>query len=379
MCNNIYECKLGGYIIKTLEKYYDKDHNIFNLIRFILAVSVIYSHSPMLINGSQDLMQKLTGVDIGEIAVDSFLVISGFLIIQSLINSNKVSTYMRKRFCRISPGLFVTLILCAFVLGPILTKLNLKDYFSFSAKNNPYQFFATYFTFDLVGSSTKYSFIRDVFSNNPQKTINGSLWSLRFEFLGYLILPIIYSCFKKKRIYALIATIFLAVLEFFQLSFRNIPGEFLFSYNITLIIRCGFYFMMGGVFYLYKDKIKIHPCTIALLLLLFIPAAFLGIYKYAVMIMLPYIVIGLGILVRKDPSKKYGDFSYGIYIYAYPIQQILIYLFKNKLNVSSLFFTSFLITLVLAILSYKFIEKPFIGLGHKKTPKKNKIVRLFIQ
>jgi peptidoglycan/LPS O-acetylase OafA/YrhL len=63
---------------------------------------------------------------------------------------------------------------------------------------------------------------------------------------------------------------------------------------------------------------------------------------------------------------KYGDFSYGMYLWAFPVSQILICFWQDKFNVFTYIVSVFFITLFIAVLSFKFIEKPALKLKNKK-------------
>ncbi|MGC9337720.1 MAG: acyltransferase family protein [Candidatus Cloacimonadia bacterium] len=351
--------------MKTISDVYKKSNNFFYSIRFILATLVIYSHSPMLLDRSKDIIAEFTGISLGFVSVKAFFVISGFFITQSFTSSKTIWIYFLKRFLRIMPPLFITLFVMAFILGPLLSNLCLRDYFFSTDSGSPFLYFINYLSFDLTGSSYDTYFIRDIFCNNPSKVVNGSLWSLKFEFIMYTILPGIFLLFwlVRKRIIFLLILIVLSFLEFKQIHTGNFVGKIGHAYYISLIVDCGYYFFSGVILYTFKDKIFMGLSILLVSIVCFISFTYIGYFNFALMFFLPYIIIiCLGILFKKDPLKRMGDFSYGIYVYAYPVQQIIIQFYKVDLTVFKLFYLSFIMTLIVSILSWHFLEKPSINL-----------------
>lgn len=189
---------------KTFLDVYSRRENAFDILRFILAVFVIYGHSYPLLLGSAstgDILARLTHfqLDIAALAVYSFFVISGFLIIQSLENSSSYTSYFIKRTLRIVPAFFISLSLIAIVIGPIVSELSFAEYFSNSDGLGPFTFIYKNLFFNIKGYSW---IIHDVFANNPfQYGLNGSMWTLKHEVACYIVLVIlaVFHIVKYKK------------------------------------------------------------------------------------------------------------------------------------------------------------------------------------
>lgn len=362
------QLKRAGNLNRICDIYMRND-NAFDFLRFLLASLVIYSHSyPLLFgaNGQGDYLTRWTNnqLSFGQLAVFGFFIISGFLITQSLQNSSSLRSYFLKRLLRIVPAFFVSLFIIAFILGPLLTRLNFYSYFFANITvSSPFAFLLKNLTFNIFGYSWT---VQDLFNINPfPGSANGSMWTLKHEFAMYLIVPLLsFFLFFRLRLMMLISTIFLCTLVVFNIRIIPTSGNFwvlsIGEYS-TFIIHA-FYFLAGSLLYLYRNEVYFSKRILLLCFLIILVGNYLGELNKVLLVCLPYIIIGTGISWRFSTFSRYGDFSYGLYIYAFPIQQTLIYLFKNKLSILTFFSLSFLCTLVLAILSWRYIEKPALNL-----------------
>lgn len=351
----------------TLEELYDKRDNAFDVIRFLLAVAVIYSHSHVLLLGpgkSADFLEIFTRyqTSLGSFAVNAFFVISGFLIMQSLANSSSYFNYFKNRFLRIFPAFFVSLVVIAFVIGPFITNVSYLDYFSPNA-TSPYLFVFKNITFNIFGYVWT---VRDLFEHSPfQGSVNGSMWTLKHEFALYILLPILsYFLFIKHKLLILFLSIILVFLSILNILYGyklvNLEGimYWVFSNNeYNNIIKLAPYFLIGSLMYLFREKIIIDNRLIVLTLILLIMSIKMSLLNIIMIFTLPYLIIALAIKLKYSRFRKYGDFSYGLYIYAFPIQQLLVHFLKSSLNISGFFIISTLITLVVSVISWHLIEK----------------------
>jgi peptidoglycan/LPS O-acetylase OafA/YrhL len=124
-------------------------------------------------------------------------------------------------------------------------------------------------------------------------------------------------------------------------------------------------FLLGSVLYVYRKNIFISTKMIILILGLLLGSIWLGYHHQAWFLFSPYIIISVAILLPLSSFSKYGDFSYGIYVYAFPVQQVIVFLLYPNIGAKRLMVYAFVPTLILAILSWKFIEKPALGLKNK--------------
>lgn len=353
---------------KCLGSKYESKNNAFNLLRFIFASMVISFHSYILFYGTNvitvskflshlkelswealvDFLLVINGY-FGLIAVNGFFTISGFLITHSLLHSENVIIYLIKRGLRIYPALLASLV-GTVIIGLFFTKMNLWDYF-FKGDNSAFSFIIQNFIL-LTGVQIT---IQDVFSDF--NFINGSLWTLPYEVWCYLLLMFLHLTRIPLKIIvpliALVTNIMFVIMNVFSIDI-----------NLGLInvefFRLSSFFLNGAIMYLYKDYIPNNGkiAVIMALTLAISPAFKFG--KYICLISLPFIVIWGAVNLKLSSFEKYGDFSYGMYIYSMPIQLVVLSLFKTNLVTYSVI--SFLITLAASMVSWHLVEKPALNL-----------------
>ncbi|WP_313373531.1 acyltransferase [Chishuiella sp.] len=326
------------------------NQNNLNILRLIFASSVIISHSYPLTNNIE-IFQKLTNeqVDLGRLSVEIFFIISGYLIFKSLNFSKSIISYLWKRILRLFPALIVMLIFTTIIVIFVNTSKNIflqNDFYSYIPNN-------------LSLYRVQYN-INGVFENNLySKTINGSLWTLYYEFTMYLII-IPFIVIKSKKWNLIILIIIFLLLSFFHLFKPNFfHGIFkILELNSLEFYRLSLYFIAGSILSLLNlNKIK-NNRIIYLLISILILSLYFNIYKFTSIFLLPFIVIIIGLSFNKKTWKfteKIGDLSYGIYIYGFLIQQTLMNYFN--LNHIELSLYSMFFTVILAYLSWHLIEK----------------------
>lgn len=359
----------------TIADIYDRKDNAFDLLRFVFAVMVIYCHCYATLKGPnrEDLLGIWTGsqIDCGSLAVDCFFIISGFLIAQSMLNSKSYKAYLIKRILRVIPAFLVSLFLISFVLGPIVTNMNLSRYFQDDGCTGPFSFIFKNVTFNIFGYSWT---VHDVFSHNPfPSSANGSMWTLKHEFACYLVILLLscFRCFKHRSLTLFVWACSAALLvlnykyNFCLTPFTGDKGWIFSGYEYPSFVRLCFFFLAGTNIYIFKDKIRFDYRWILLAIVIILLSEKLNLLRYSMMICLPYIIIAVGTKFKLSFLRKYGDFSYGMYIYAFPVQQFVVYLLKSRLNILTHFLLSSIITLGVSFLSWKFIENPALQLKKK--------------
>ncbi|WHY76922.1 acyltransferase [Neobacillus sp. WH10] len=326
---------------RNIDECINARKNNLDIIRFFAATLVIFSHAYPLTygnNGSEPFAIFTNGeMTFGELAVSIFFVISGFLITQSFVRSNDPVKYFKARSLRIFPGLIFCVLLSVFILGPIFTELSLMDYFK---NRDTYEYMSTItlylIQYDLPG----------VFQTNVWPTaVNGSLWTLWYEFFFYIVVAILGVTRLLDRRFVLACFILSSIVYF-----MGIGGFY------SDLFR---YFSAGMVFYLYRKQIKLNGWFAILSLVIVILTAKFGFFDYALSIFGTYLIfyIAFDTRLKLENFGKYGDFSYGIYIYAFPFQQIMVYIFHNQLSPLKNFLYSFPVTLLFAIVSWHLVEK----------------------
>ena len=339
------------------EKTLSRDNN-FHFIRFTAATLVILSHTYPLYGSKFEPYVWLSGYEtFGGLAVCMFFVISGFLITKSWLDSHGIISYFKKRFLRLFPGLFAAMLFCVLVVGPLTTTLDLNKYFLHSGIHT--------YIYNVFLFPIRYS-LPGVFVNNPYpNAVNGSIWSLPVEAVAYFIVALLgVMRILSRRILVVFLTVFLIAVDWYMINRPEYKSLVVFYMLVVPSLKCIIYFLMGAIFYLYREKVHLD-WKLLLLALLFFVGSFRSSYGHTISYFtLPYLVL---YSVYADVSVlrnfgRYGDFSYGIYVYAFPVQQTLMYYAGSYLNKTTFFLSAFVVTLLLGIMSWHFIEKPALGL-----------------
>ena len=342
---------------KMLSEYTKNRNNNFNLIRFIAASLVLYTHSFALSIGTEDAepLRGFLGMTLGSIAVDIFFITSGFLIASSFFVRNNILAFVWARLLRIYPALIVAIIFCTFGVGLFFTTNTALEYLS---NYDTYKYFFKNIT---LFFGVEYR-LPGVFADTPYKgAINGSIWTLPYEIKMYICLTIIayIVIYIKKWIKPnLIKIIFLSIA--LAAITLNLSNHFqIFCPIKPKAIHLFSMFFMGVAFYVCRENIYISSRVFILLIIFIVPSVFFKeIFFIVYCISLPYMVFYLAYVPSGSIRKfnEIGDYSYGIYIYAFPVQQSIAALIPG-VSVLTMILLSFFITFILAFLSWIFIEK----------------------
>lgn len=337
-------------------------NNNFNFLRLLLATLVILGHSPELIDGNRDrdiLTSIFHTLSFGELAVDGFFLLSGYLIVQSWERSPDLINFLKKRILRIYPGFIVATLVCGLIVGPL--GASPPEYF---AQFNIFAFLKGMLF--LQGPS-----VPPVFAGQPYPSVNGAMWTIAYEFRCYLMVALLGLCgiVKRPRQW-LIFSVVILILSLFPsvVSKISFPGSgFLFGYPSHLIRLLPF-FSAGGCFYLFRNKIP-YKLTWVLVAL---PIVILAMFNLeTVSIFLPtlggYIFLFFAFLPihKLQRFSIYPDVSYGVYLYGWPTQKLLLWYFPS-LSPWLLFFFAFPISFVCGFFSWNLVEKPFMRLKQKQ-------------
>jgi peptidoglycan/LPS O-acetylase OafA/YrhL len=328
--------------------------NNFDLARLFFSVVVLFQHF--------SLLTEIPAFKVFQFCtwllqpVESFFIISGFLISLSYTRSQSLISYFDKRLRRILPAYFTVVIACSLLGFFLSNKINL-EYFSID--------YLKYVFANLTFLNFLQPSLPGVFVDNPiPGAVNGSLWTIKLEVMFYVLLPFLFYLLKHFFMLVLPAIYGFSILYFYSFQklsvvlnkpilqeiARQLPGYL--SYFV-----CGI-----GIFLMY-EKFKQHKN-----ILLSIAIALYILSKTFADIFFLFNPIALAILIIYFCNEfiylgnwgKYGDFSYGAYIWHFPVIQTLVQLRFNELN-SLLFLGTVILTVaVLSIASWHFIEKPFL-------------------
>ncbi|MEH6581752.1 MAG: acyltransferase [Halioglobus sp.] len=329
--------------------------NNFTILRIVLAWLVLYRHAyPIQFTpGAKDPLQLLFlgSATAGEIAVNGFFAISGFLVVASLVRRG-VKDYSLSRILRIYPALILCTVLSVFVLGPLFTTLSLSDYFSRSATFD--------YLWNALGVLRMEWSLPGVFESNARRAVNGSLWSITVETRCYILLAVagLFGAFRDRTTANfLMIAVFLFSLGFFA----DVP---LIGINPKWS-RPGLFFLIGVFFYVNRDRVYLD-IRLALLAAILAYSSFgTPWYPHVFPLSFVYLIFYLAYTTRYiDTDGKIGDISYGIYIYAFPVQQMVAHLFPDFTPLKNVALST-LVVIPMAYLSWHYIEKPCLRLKQK--------------
>lgn len=321
-------------------------HNNFDMLRLLFALIVVLYHCYDLSFSPAYLW--IPRVASADLAVQGFFAMSGFLIVGSYENSSMLKSYLSKRGRRILPAYWAALVF-TLVLGTILSTLPVK---TFLTSASTWKYAAA----NLCFANFLHPGLPGLFEGNPvMSSVNGSLWTIKLEVMFYLSVPVIvWLCRRFGKLQILSGLFLLSVV--YETALRHshptlasqLPGQLCF-------------FMIGALAYYYRDWCKQNTWLVWIIAIsCYLVSVFSGWIAFrAIGVSLGVICVGL-LLPPIWQLAKYGDFSYGTYVFHFPIIQTFIALglvrSHPKLSLG-------LILLTLAILSFTswtFIEKPFL-------------------
>jgi peptidoglycan/LPS O-acetylase OafA/YrhL len=331
-------------------------NNNFNLLRFLAASLVIVYHE-YCVTGTPVYTEPVFRLtrgrdDSGGLAVALFFIISGFLVTQSFVGrGGRLIEFLSARVLRIFPALWVavpfTIIVSSFASAvpwgrylthPQTLRFWLDDSILWNMK------------FTLPGAFLHVPLARDV---------NGSLWTLPTEFRMYLVCAGV----GLLGIYASRA-VFNALCLGFVLAGTVTKIEALpFVQHDMHVAGWVFAFMLGAVFYVNRDHIRLSIPLALLLLAATYPFRDSGLGRIEVLPAIAYATLCFCLhpALHFRAFHRIGDYSYGLYIYAFPLQQ-QIYFYHPGISWRMGLLLTYPLILGMAILSWHLVEKPALGL-----------------
>jgi peptidoglycan/LPS O-acetylase OafA/YrhL len=341
----------------------DKDDNSFDAIRLALAALVVFEHSYFLRENRYDSepLYLLTGgqVNSGSLAVFMFFAISGFLVTRSYLLTGNVQRYLAKRIARIVPGFLVATFVGCVVLGPMAA----KDLGTFFAGQKWVSLVVQALALRQVG-------VTGILDGNPVQLIHGTLWTIRYEFDCYLGIALFGSLglLVPGRAWAvyLLAMAGLAAAWAGLVQLPTIDHGF-FALLISSPDQWPLlfpFFLAGSAFYVYRDHVpKWLPICLLAGILLATMAVVGGMY-WALLLGGTYVVIYLALSssVEMKLFSRRVDLSYGVYLYGWPVGQMLFFFTHQSLGRLPLFVLTMALTLCAAYGSWRLVEYPSLRL-----------------
>ncbi|WP_374460742.1 acyltransferase family protein [Chryseobacterium taeanense] len=323
----------------------DITKNNFDFLRVLLAFIVFLGHLGTLSNSEELRFLKHSPI---EIAVFGFFVISGFLIARSYERSSSLRSYLSKRIRRIVPAYLLVVFLCAVLLSLVST-YSIKDYFS-----NPEVY--KYLFWNSLFLNFKAPWLPGVFGN---QAVNGALWTLKIEMSYYFCLPLLFLLFGKSNKYRNISLIIVYFLSLVYLNYFESIHKISVAKQLPGTLS---YFIPGMLIYFNFDlfiKNKNTLFIIAILTVWFDLIFNIILFSPAMIgIIVLYIAYSFTFL---NNFGKYGDFTYGIYIFHFPIIRVFttLGLFRDY-NPYLMAFICMILVVSVGICSWHFYEKKFL-------------------
>lgn len=331
--------------------------NNFTLLRLILATSVIYSHCFQVLTGEyhSDPLARYIGVPVSTFGVDGFFFLSGFLVYPSLSRIGAPLRFLGARLARIWPGLAVSVILTV-VVGAFFSTAGGLAYL-----NGPTRDFIL---LNLSLMKGAYS-LTGINCDGAPCNINGSLWTLPWEVRCYLLLAglAVFGLASPRAMTRLtypmtiLFVVVWAIPAVRELAGHHLPPGRLFL--IDLFHRLWPLFCLGTAAYVFRERLVLSWWILLGLVVLYAITIHSPVALQTRILLTGYAVLCFGLLSsdRFRISGHWEDYSYGMYIYAFPVMMLILGL-TGQTNYLILSAETAALTLPFAVLSWKFVERP---------------------
>jgi peptidoglycan/LPS O-acetylase OafA/YrhL len=347
--------------------------NAFGLVRLLLAGLVIVSHAFPLGGFGLDPTGFLTHsqVNIGFLALLAFFVLSGYLITDSM-RKTRVLTFLWHRGLRILPGFWAVLVFGAVVVGPLawtIERGSIAGYWTL-ADRGPVTYLLNNFS-TYIGQFG----IHDIFLRTPygqmvdRSAINGSIWSLYFEMRLYLTIAVLGLLKVLHRARWLVPLGAVAAFTATQLVDRVpalvpvIHGLFGPGWGPRLAAI----FLLGATAAVYSDYLVLDGRLAGLAAIVVVITLGVGGFVVAGYVCYAYLILWLCLSAPRWTWRiaSRNDFSYGVFLYAFPVQVLLTVLGVPKLGLLPYIALSVLVTVPLAVASWFLVERPVLRLKNR--------------
>jgi peptidoglycan/LPS O-acetylase OafA/YrhL len=347
------------------EKPSRRDNN-FGSLRLFFASIVILSHSAEILDGnrSRELLTNVFGtLSSGVVGIDGFFIISGYLITKSFLSSPSLFDYLKRRVLRIYPAFIVCFWLCLIVVAPMV-----------GARLSPF------YPAALIRSTARMALLlhpnaQGIFPGTPMPALNGSMWSIPYEFRCYLIVMVlgVFGVLKGSLRYLLLVAILAGLVMAGDADFR--PSNVIAETVLGPLDKCLQLFPMfgaGALYALFQRHISYgHVLALVAAVALTICLFFASVVPLALGVFGGYLIFWFAFrcpVFRISRFATHTDLSYGIYLYAWPIQSTIAFFTARAINPWALSAVSLALAAAAAWVSWTFIEKPALALAHR-TPR----------
>lgn len=330
-----------------------RDNN-FDLLRLFAAWAVLVSHSYSLVGRDQPLHQL--GTSLGNLGVLVFFAVSGLLIRRSWEHDPSPRDFWIKRALRLMPALALTAVLTAFVLGPLVSSRSPSSYFS--------SWETWLYPLKLVLMVPFGAQLPGVFDDTVYAgAVNGSLWSLPVEVFAYLMVFALglAGLLARRWVVVAVAVASLVWAAWWATTMSEAVGS---AYVLSA-------FAVGAAAYTYRDKLVLST-PVALGLVVLCAATGFGPTPVRIVVWtVAAVYLSYWFAYAVPPVgralTRFGDASYGVYIWAFPVQQTIVHLMGTDTRPWTVIGIATPVVWLLAIASWRFVERP--ALRHKPKPR----------
>ncbi|MBK4784266.1 MAG: acyltransferase [Pantoea sp. Pent] len=333
------------------------EKNNFDIVRLSLAFIVMLVHSAEVTRNAD--IRFLAHFLNSDFAVKGFFAISGFLIAKSYLRSKSLTSYFIKRAQRILPAYIFTIIMC-FVIGMCLTTLPLM---AFLKNKETLKYLVANFSFlNFIQPS-----LPGVFTNNPNQPMDGSLWTIKAELTLYVLLPFIVPLLKRSplKVWSVIFIISCAWYFYFTALYSGPKADTL-AKQVIALSSCFFFGSLLAVHQPTFDRLKEITIVSLVVFLLFKSTDYAFIVEPVAFSAV--VILFCTSLCKEIKISQYGDLSYCMYLYHWPIIQVLQHFGVFDANAFAGLGLTIVMTLALAYTSWNSLENRFLKRTHHAQP-----------
>ncbi len=313
-----------------MNAYDSKVSNNLDFLRLVAAILVIAGHCIPLVGYAEhqvDPLGRLVLIDtIAGMAVAMFFCMSGYLVTASFERCRSFTDFATRRLRRLVRGLVACVLVSLFIVGPLFTMLSISEYF---ASGQTWRY--------LNNALLRHElYLPGVFQSLPIKGVNGSLWTLLAEVMMYLSIPALFVVGLLNAQTVATLGIVLGAKLWFDLD----SGNWNLSYFASTLpsfntLRLVFMFFVGSYIYLQRERFRWSShIALALVIALFLTYG-MKIQQLVYLIAVPYLTFYLGqakLHHKLLNFSRFGDFSYGLYLYGFLAQQIVVQLWLTHVG-----------------------------------------------
>jgi peptidoglycan/LPS O-acetylase OafA/YrhL len=336
----------------------DRRRNNFDALRLFGAILVLYGHAYALVGLPGP---GFAGNGVATIGVKIFFAVSGYLVIESWLRDPHPLRYLQRRALRIWPAFMAVVLISALVIGPWLSALSPAAYYASPLTWNYLRNIFFYIGYALPG----------LFAQNAYPlAVNGSFWTLPVEVSMYLVVPTLLAClaplgrWRLPLFLAATATLSVVALGFLRIGPMPTPIV-IYATNFWNWLELAPYFMIGAAVSLARAD-RLLDVNVGLMVMLIPAMAGRGplVEEAMLMLALPYAVLsfGLGWSPLLGRLTRHGDLSYGLFLWGFFVQQIVVSAIGTRGGPLTNFALSLVIAALLAFASWHLIEKRALAL-----------------